>query len=143
LKTQFPDTQVLFLAVDEDANVLRDAVKAGASGYMIMRAAGEELIQALHTVSRRELYIHPAMTRRLLQDFTVTADPNPSAIHQLTRREVEVLHYIVRGYTSRQIADTLFLSDRTVIGYRSSLMDKLKVKNRVELVELAQKHGLF
>jgi two-component system response regulator NreC len=78
----------------------------------------------------------------LLKDITPTIHPQKGALETLTPRELEVLGYIIRGYTNRQIAETLFISTRTVEGHRASLFGKLSLKNRVELVEFAEKYGL-
>jgi len=143
LKALFPEVQVLILTVYEDESLLQEAIKAGASGYVIKRAAEEDLINAIRAVGRGDMYIHPAMTRKLLKDLSPTISSHKSAIDSLTPREFEVMHYIIRGYTSRQIAEVLFISTRTVEAHRSSLMGKLNLKNRVELIEFAEKHGLL
>lgn len=142
-KKTFPEMQVLILTVYEDESLLREAIKAGASGYIIKRAAEEELIHAIRAVERGDMYIHPSMTRKLLIDLSPTVNSEKAALHSLTPREKEVMRYIIRGYTNKQIAEALFISTRTVEGHRSSLMGKLNLKNRVELVEFAEKHGLI
>jgi two-component system response regulator NreC len=134
--------QVLILTVYEDESLLREAVKAGASGYLIKRAAEEELIAAIHAVSRGDMYIHPAVTRLLMKGLTLTSGPSPNAVEALTPREIEVMNFIIRGFTNRQIAESLLISVRTVEGHRASLFGKLGMKNRVELIEYAEKHGL-
>jgi DNA-binding NarL/FixJ family response regulator len=143
MKAMHPGINVLILTVYEDESFLREAIKAGASGYVIKRAAEEDLIRAIHAVQRGDMYVHPAMTRKLLQDLSPSVETKRSAVHLLTPRELEIMRYIIRGYTSRQIAEALFISARTVEGHRASLMSKLDLKNRVELVEFAQKNGLF
>ena len=143
IRGMFPDIQVLILTVYEDESLLQEAIKAGASGYVIKRAAEEDLINAIRAVERGDMYIHPAMTRKLLKDLTPTISSQKSAINSLTTRELEIIRYVIRGYTSRQIAEVLFISTRTVEAHRSSLMGKLNLKNRVELVEFAEKHGLI
>lgn len=142
LKRLYPEIQVLVLTVYEDESMVREAIKAGAAGFIIKRAAEEELIMAIQTVERGDMYIHPALTRLLFTDLTPTIHSKKSALDALTPRELEVMRYIIRGYTSRQIADVLFISTRTVEGHRASLMGKLELKNRVELIEFAEKHGL-
>lgn len=137
------NTLVLILSVYEDESLLREAIKAGASGYIIKRAAEDELIGAIQAVSRGDMYIHPAITRLLLKDLNPIIDPKKGALEALTPRELEVMGYIVRGYTNRQIAETLYISIRTVEGHRASLLGKLGLKNRVELVEFAEKYGLL
>jgi two-component system response regulator NreC len=142
LRKLSPQIQVLILTVYEEESLLREAIKAGASGYVIKRAAHEDLIAAIQAVSRGEMYIHPAVTRLLMKDLSLADDPKKDATEVLTPREVEVMGYIVRGFTNRQIAEALFISMRTVEGHRASLFGKLGLKNRVELIEYAEKHGL-
>jgi len=137
-----PKIRVLILSVYEDESLLREAIKAGASGYVIKRAAEEELISAIRAVSRGDMYIHPAITRLLLKDLSPTVEARKDMLESLTHREREVMDYIIRGYTNRQIAEALSISIRTVEGHRASLFGKLGLKNRVELVEFAEKHGL-
>ena len=135
--------KVLMLTVHEDESLLRKAIRAGASGYVIKRAAEYELTTAIRTVMRGDIYIHPAMTRALLKDFV----PEPAAMtvsdNTLTHREVEILRLIARGYTNNQIAQNLTISPRTVEGHRANLMGKLNIHSRVELVEYAEQRGLL
>lgn len=142
LKERSPQTKVLILSMYEEESLLREAIKAGASGYVIKRAAEEELIAAIQAVSRGDMYIHPAITRLLVKDLSSKVNLQKSALDKLTPREMEVMGYIVRGYTNRQIAEALFISVRTVEGHRSNLFGKLGLKNRLELVEFAEKFGL-
>jgi two-component system response regulator NreC len=88
------------------------------------------------------MYIHPALTRLLVKDLSPSINPKKGALETLTPRESEVMGYIVRGYTNRQIAETLFISMRTVEGHRASLLGKLGLKNRVELVAFSEKNRL-
>ena len=146
LRKLSPQTQALILTVYEDETLLSEAIKAGASGYVIKRAVEEELISAIRAVSRGDMYIHPAITRLLVKGLSPTADPKnkpkKDALESLTPREREVMGYIVRGFTNRQIAETLFISVRTVEGHRASLFNKLDLKTRVELVEFVEKNDL-
>ena len=141
LRKMSPQVQVLILTVYEEESLLREAIKAGASGYVIKRAVEEDLIAAIQAVSRGDMYIHPAVTRLLVKDLSLTGGTETSASEPLTARESEVMRYIVRGFTNRQIAETLTISIRTVEGHRASLFGKLGIKNRVELIEYAEKHG--
>ena len=143
LRKDAPQIKVLILSVYEDESLLREAIRAGASGYIVKRAAGEELIDAIRAVSRGYMYIHPAITRFLVSDLSPTNDSVKGVLESLTPRELEVMSYIIRGFTNRQIAETLFISQRTVEGHRASLFSKLDLKNRVELVEYAEKFGLM
>lgn len=142
LKERSPQSKVLILSMYEEESLLREAIKAGAAGYVIKRAAEEELIAAIQAVSRGDMYIHPAVTRLLVKDLSSEVNLQKSSLDKLTPRELEVMGYIVRGYTNRQTAEALFISVRTVEGHRASLLGKLGLKNRLELVEFAEKFGL-
>lgn len=142
LKRICPQVKVLILSVYEDQSLLLEAIRAGASGYVIKRAAGEELIDAIKAVSKGYMYVHPAITRLLIHDLAPATDSKRETLETLTPRELEIMGYIIRGFTNRQIAETLFISVRTVEGHRASLFAKLGITNRVELVELAEKYGL-
>lgn len=137
-----PKIRVLILSVYEDESLVREAIKAGASGYVIKRAVEEELIAAIRSVSKGDMYIHPAVTRLLMKDLAPSVESKRDTLESITLREREVMGYLIRGYTNRQIAETLSISVRTVEGHRANLFDKLGIKNRVELVELAEKYGL-
>ena len=142
LQSLYPQIQVLILTIYEDQSLLQGAIRAGASGYVIKRAADDELIAAIQAVSHGYMYIHPAITRLLVTDLSPKVDSQKDTLGNLTPRELEVMGYIIRGLTNRQIAETLFISMRTVEGHRASLFSKLGLKNRVELVEFAEKYGL-
>ncbi len=144
LKALAPQTHVLILTVHEDESLLQEAIQAGASGYIIKRAAESELIDAIRAVWRGDLYIHSAMTRALLKDMSATrSKANNITVESLTPREVEVLRFIAQGYTNRQIADMLNISVRTVESHRSNLMGKLNLHSRVELVRYAKENNLI
>ena len=142
LKEQYPEIQVLILTVYEDESLLREAIKAGAAGYIVKRAAEDELINAVHAVSDGHMYLHPAITRLLVKDLYPTTQTHKGKHATLTHRELEVMQYIIRGFTNRQTAEILSISVRTVEGHRASLFRKLGIKNRVELLEYAESHGL-
>ena len=138
-----PDLRVLILTVHEDKALLQEAIRVGAAGYILKRAVGSELVDAIHAVARGDLYIHPAMTRALLPALSAKPAVESGQTESLTPREIEVLQLIAAGYTNRQIADRLTLSVRTVESHRANIMDKLGLRSRVELVRYAAKHGLL
>jgi two-component system response regulator NreC len=139
----FPSTRVLILTVHEEKELLQEALRNGASGYVLKQAVKSELINAIHAVARGDLYVHSAMTRALLDQ---TAPVSPPSIRKdyptLTTREVEILRLIAQGYTNSQIGDQLYISVRTVEFHRSNLMGKLGLDSRVGLVRYAAEHGL-
>ncbi len=143
LKEKVPEAKVLILTVHEDATLLREALKAGAAGYVVKRAVESELLDAIETAWRGDLYIHPSMTRSLFLEEPVRAPaPRRADPEALTSREADVVTFIVRGYTNRQIAEKLFISARTVESHRANIMQKLGLSNRAELVHWAAEHNL-
>ena len=145
LKAKLPALVVLFLTMHEEENMLLEALRAGGDGYVVKRADETEILQAIRTVRRGDVYVHPAMTRALLghAETTETAARRQEPVEPLTRREIDVLRLLVRGNTNRQIAELLALSVRTVESHRANVMGKLGLASRVELVTYAEEHGLL
>jgi two-component system, NarL family, response regulator NreC len=143
LATELSETRILILTLHEDVSVLRAAMNAGASGYVIKRAVDRDLIGAIHAVSRGELYVHPTMTQALLADGQPVAPARDRVASPLTPREVEVLRLVAKGYTSRQIAEELHVSLGTVNSHRANLTGKLGLNSRMELVRYASEHRLI
>jgi len=143
LKETLPAIRVFILTVHEDEGLLREAIRAGAAGYVVKRAAEAELMNAIRAVYRGDMYIHPAITRALIKDLSPQPATNGQETETLTERENDVLRLLARGYTNKQIGESLGISTRTVEGHRSNLMGKLDLHSRVELVEYAEQHGLL
>jgi len=143
LKPRFPDLHILILTLHEDQALLKAALKAGAAGYILKRAAETELISAINIILRGDLYVDPSMIRTLLGDDTAPASVQPKNTESLTPREIEVLKLIVQGYTNRQIGEALSISVRTAEGHRANLSEKLGRHSRVDLVRYAREHGLI
>lgn len=143
IKPQYPDLAILILTVHEDEALLREAIQAGAAGYILKRAAESELISAIHIILRGDLYIDHSMARTLLRDTAKQTATRQDTSDPLTQRETEILKLIVQGYTNRQIGEELIISIRTVEGHRSNLSEKLGLHSRVELVRYAREHGLI
>lgn len=146
LKAVLPGAHLLILTVHEDDGLLREAIEAGASGYIVKRAIGSELIDAVRTISMGNIYVHPTMTRALLRDIYPEPEEESSdgsPLETLTPRETEVLSFIAQGYTNRQIAQHLGISVRTVEGHRANLVDKLGLQSRVDLMRYAKEYGLL
>ena len=143
LKQQQPHIRTLILTVHEDDTLVREAIRVGASGYIVKKAVETELIDAIKAVSRNELYVHPAMTRALIGGVAPETEGVERAVDILTPRETEVLRFIAQGYTNKQIAELLSLSVRTVESHRSNLMGKLGMSTRVELVRYAKENKII
>jgi len=143
IKPQFPDVRILVLTIHDDEALLKAALKAGASGYILKHAAETELISAIHAILRGDLYVDSSMVRKLLSDEALPAVAPLHSTESLTPREIEVLKLIVQGYTNRQIGEALSISMRTAESHRANLGGKLGLHSRVELVRYARQHGLI
>jgi len=143
LKERLPELFVLILTMHEDEGLLHEALRVGASGYVIKRAEESEILHAIHSVSRGDIYVHPAMTRALLHQPVTTEHRRGSPAEALTAREIDVMRLLVKGNTNRQSADLLGVSIRTIENHRANLMAKLGLSSRVELVNYAEEHDLI
>jgi len=144
LVTRAPDARVLVLTMHTDEEYLREALRLGAAGYVVKSAADQELLHAIRAVVRGEVYIHPSMTRSLLDGLL----PTPTAAsrdpwHDLSDREQQVIRRVALGYTNREIAEHLHLSVKTVETYRARAMEKLGLRTRAQLVEYAVQRKLL
>jgi DNA-binding NarL/FixJ family response regulator len=143
IKNQFPGLKILILTLHEDEALLKEAIKAGAAGYILKRAAEAELISAIGSILRGDLYVDPSMVRALLEESPNLQVNQKDPTESLTQRETEILRLIVEGNTNRQIGKELNISIRTVEGHRANISDKLGLHSRVELVRYARKNGLI
>ncbi|MEN6293948.1 MAG: response regulator transcription factor [Methanobacterium sp.] len=146
ISNQYPQTKVLVLTQYEDFQYIQSLIQAGASGYVTKRAMGNELITAIHNVTRGETYLHPSLTSTVINEIrqptNVEVDNNESLLEPLTTRESEILKYIVNGKTNSQIGLLLSISVKTVEWHRANLMSKLGAHSIADLVRYAFQHGL-
>lgn len=138
----FPLTRVLMLTVHEEKELLQEALRCGACGYVLKQAVKSELLNAIRSAGRGDLYVHPMMTHALLDQEPAPPMPPSKREPTLTVREVEILRLIAQGYTNSQIGKLLSISVRTVEFHRGNLIDKLGLDSRVGLVRYAAEHGL-
>ena len=145
LRKEAPGARVLVLTMHEDSEYLRQALEAGASGYLVKRAADTELLAAIRAVRRDEVYVHSSLTSTLLEMTFEKGQKGErtDGVTDLSKREIEVLRLLALGYTNRQIAGKLFLSVKTIETYRARITEKLQLPTRAELVRYAIKHGLL
>ncbi len=138
IKHEHPEISVLVLTMYDNEEYFRKMLEVGASGYIIKRAAATELVSAIRAVYNGEAVLSPAITRLLLEDYlnhdshSEKDDPNA-----LSSREREVLQLIAEGKTSREIAEILNLSVKTVQSHRTNLMQKLDLHDRGDLIKYA------
>lgn len=145
LRKLVPSARILILTMHDDPQYLRQALKQGASGYVLKKAADAELLSALRSVLRGEVYIHPSMTRILLEDMLPEAQSGDkeNSWGNLSDREQGVLKMVALGHTSAEIAEQLNLSAKTVETYRARGMEKLGLRTRAALVKFALQEGLI
>lgn len=133
-----PSTAIVVLTMQEDPAFAREALRAGALGYVLKEAANAELVEAIRTALSGRTYLHPTLGGRIL-----AMPERPVPADDLSPREVEVLRLIALGHTNTEIAKTLFLSVRTVETHRAHVQQKLGRSSRAELVEYALQHELI
>ncbi|HET9163301.1 MAG TPA: response regulator transcription factor [Solirubrobacterales bacterium] len=138
-----PALRILMLSMHENEQYLFEALKAGASGYVLKSVANRDLIEACRATMRGEPFLYPAAVTTLVRDYldgarrgeTIPRDP-------LTPRELEVVKLIAEGHTSEEIAQMLVISKKTVDRHRANMLEKLGMRNRVELTRYAIRRGL-
>ncbi len=145
LRKLVPSTRILILTMHDDPQYLRQALKHGASGYVLKKAADAELLSAMRGVLCGEVYVHPSMTRVLLEDMLPESQSTNKEYEweSLSEREQEVLKMVALGHTSAEIASQLNLSAKTVETYRTRGMEKLGLRTRAALVRFALQNGLI
>jgi two-component system response regulator NreC len=138
LAEQAPDTAIVILTMQRDPGAAREALQAGARGYVLKDAAQTELVEAVRHAAAGRTYLNPELGAR------IAATPPPSGPpDDLTPRELDVLQLLALGHTNAEIAQQLFLSPRTVESYRAHIQHKIDRSTRAELVRYALEHGLF
>lgn len=140
-----PESKVLVLTQYDDAEYIYRFLKAGAAGYVLKKAVGTELVSAIRAVSQGKSFLDPAIVDKVVKGFLEQPDVAESEIlyDSLSDREKQVLKLVAEGHTSRQIADVLSLSIKTVMTHRLNLMEKLAIHNRAELIKYAIRKGLI
>jgi DNA-binding NarL/FixJ family response regulator len=142
LKQASPHVKVLALTVHEDKGYLRLLLEAGASGYVLKRAAAEELIHAIRTVAAGGVYLDPVLAGKVVGSFVRNpAGKGVSADGDLSEREAEVVRLIAAGHSNKEIARRLSLSVKTVETYKARSMEKLGLDSRADLVRYALQRG--
>jgi DNA-binding NarL/FixJ family response regulator len=128
------------LTASEDEKDVMTALQAGANAYILKGIGGKKLIEIIHRVSSGETFITPSLaTSILMHSYNQEPAPLPSLLDKLNERESSILKALSRGLTNKQIADELFLSEKTIKHYMTNILQKLQVKNRVEAALMAQK----
>ncbi|HLF87729.1 MAG TPA: response regulator transcription factor, partial [Anaerolineales bacterium] len=144
ITTNFPGIKVIVLTSFAEDELLFDAISAGASGYVLKQIASNELIRALETIGRGDSLLDPAVTKRVFDRVReASRKAEDEAFANLTDRELNVLALIAKGKTNKEIAADIFLSEKTVRNYVSSLLSKLHLSTRAEAAAYAVTHKVF
>jgi DNA-binding NarL/FixJ family response regulator len=151
IRARAPASGVLMLTMHESEDYFLQALRAGAAGYLVKRAAPPDVQMAIMAVARGEVFLYPGLARALVNAYTATSSGTSPAenrglarqLRVLSARELEVLTLVARGYTNREIAEQLVLSIKTVQAHRASVMARLGLENVAHLVRFAMRSGLL
>jgi DNA-binding NarL/FixJ family response regulator len=141
IKAHAPEVDVLILSMHDDERYLFEALRAGASGYVLKHEADQDLVAAVRAVARGESFLTNAAQRSLVRSWMEDEASGPA--EPLSPREQEVLKLIAEAHTNREIGDILHLSAKTVESHRANILRKLGMRDRVELVRYAIRRGLI
>ena len=137
LREEAPETQIVVLTMQDDPAFAREALKAGAVGFVLKRSAEDELVEAVRRAARGESYLNPQLGAR------IAVEPPPGPPDGLGDEDVEILRLVALGHTNAEIGERLFISGRTVESHRSRLQQKLGLDTRAELVRYVLDRGLL
>lgn len=145
LRTTLPAVQVLALTMHEDETYVFQLLRAGAAGYVLKRAAAQDLVAAVRAAARGEAFLYPSIARKVVEDYLkrVESGEERERYDGLTAREKEILTLIASGSSNQQIAEKLFISIKTVQTHRAHILEKLGLHDRTELVRYAIRKGLI
>jgi DNA-binding NarL/FixJ family response regulator len=143
LQKRKPELKTLMLSMHDSEQFLFEALKAGASGYVLKSGADTDIVDACRAAMRGDSYLYPSAVTTLVRDYVERGGRGEEQFDVLTPRELEVLKLIAEAYTNKQIADALFISVKTVERHRQNILDKLGMRDRVELTRYAIRRGLI
>ncbi|GGM35519.1 transcriptional regulatory protein DegU [Paraliobacillus quinghaiensis] len=148
---KYPEVKVIILSIHDDENYVTHALKSGAQGYLLKEMDSDALIDAIKIVSEGGSYLHPKVTHNLVKEFQrLSKDGSTNNLetieyrkpfHLLTRRECEVLQLLADGKSNRGVAETLFISEKTVKNHVSNILQKMNVNDRTQAVVMAIRNG--
>ena len=138
-----PEIRVLILSMHDNEQFLFEALKAGASGYVLKSGADRDIVHAARAAMRGESFLYPGAVSALVRDYLDRRGDEAKGFDPLTPRELEILKLIAEAHTSKEIAETLFISVKTVERHRANILEKLRMRDRVELTRYAIRRGLI
>ena len=140
---QSPDVKLLMLSMHDNEQYFFEALRAGASGYVLKSAADRDLVEACRATLRGESFVYAGAIDALVRDYLERAGEGPGEGDRLSVRELEILKLVAEGHTTREIADELVLAEKTVERHRSNILSKLAMRDRVDLTRYAIRRGLI
>jgi DNA-binding NarL/FixJ family response regulator len=143
LSRRKPELKMLMLSMYDSEQFLFEALKAGASGYVLKSGADTDIVDACRAAMRGDSYLYPSAITSLVRDYVERGGRGEEEFDVLTPRELEVLKLIAEAYTSKEIADALVISIKTVDRHRQNILEKLGMRDRVELTRYAIRRGLI
>ena len=145
IKKRFPEVQVVILSMHTNDEYIFQVLGAGASGYVLKQSAVQELVSAIQMVSRGQSYLSPSVSKRVVEEFVRRGQAlaEPDSYDSLTNREREVLQLVAEGHKSREIAELLYISEKTVQTHRAHIMQKLGIRGAAELTQYAVRKGVI
>lgn len=145
MRKEFPHVKVLVLTQYDDKEYVFPVIEAGASGFVSKTAASSELVSAIRSVYRGDSFLSPSAARILVEEYQQEASmrKEQDPYKQLTNREREILKLLAEGYNTREIANMLVISTKTVEGHKTNLMAKLDIHNRTDLIKYALRKGII
>ena len=138
-----PEVRLLMLSMYDSEQFLFEALKAGASGYVLKSGADNDIVEACRAAMRGDSFLYPSAITKLVRDYVDRGGRGEEQFDVLTPRELEVLKLIAEAHTSKEIAQLLFISIKTVERHRQNILDKLGMRDRVELTRYAIRRGLI
>jgi len=143
IRAEMPETRVVMLTSYPDEEAVMSAIIAGASGYLLKQIRGRDLVNALEAVGRGESLLDPAVTSQVLERIRrIAANDQPDELAELTQQERKILMLVAEGKTNKEIAAEVYLSDKTVKNYVSSILSKLNLERRAQAAAFVAKHRL-
>ncbi len=141
IRKQNPKIKIIILTQYDRKDYVLSSIKSGAAGFIPKNVIISELVSAIRTAYSGDAFLHPSVAKMVIEDYLRQVEPSP--YDRLTDREREVLKLVAEGLTNQEIADLLSVSVKTVLGHRTSLMEKLGIHNRTELIKYAIRKGLI
>ena len=141
IRAEFPETRIVMLTSYPDDDAVLSAIVAGASGYLLKQVRARDLVAALESVGRGESLLDPAVTEKVLERVRrIASGTYQDELSQLTSQEQKILALVAEGMTNKEIAAQVFLSDKTVKNYVSSILSKLNLERRAQAAAFVAKH---